>query len=95
MMIKTIRSIALAMAAMALNAQTSQSIEVIKPKRPGIPSSHIPPTSSIKILTVHGLKFKDLNRNGVLDIYEDWRKPVEKEQKIWLPNCLYTNSRPS
>ena len=29
-MIKTIRAIALAMAAMALNAQTSQSIEVIK-----------------------------------------------------------------
>lgn len=28
---------------------------------------------SAKILTVNGLKFKDLNRNGILDKYEDWR----------------------
>lgn len=88
-MIKTIRAIALAMAAMALNAQTSQSIEVIKLQNDQGSLLAYTPTSSIKILTVHGLKFKDLNRNGVLDIYEDWRKPVEKEQKIWLPNCLY------
>jgi beta-glucosidase len=26
-----------------------------------------------KILTVEGLRFKDLNRNGKLDAYEDWR----------------------
>lgn len=29
------------------------------------------------LLTVDGLTFKDLNRNGVLDKYEDWRLPVE------------------
>jgi Beta-glucosidase-related glycosidases len=28
---------------------------------------------SKKIITVDGLKFKDLNGNGVLDAYEDWR----------------------
>jgi beta-glucosidase len=30
-------------------------------------------TSHIKILTVNGLAFKDLNKNGKLDKYEDWR----------------------
>ena len=31
-----------------------------------------------QILTQNGLKFRDLNKNGVLDPYEDWRLPVEK-----------------
>ncbi len=31
------------------------------------------PTSGVKILDVDGKKFKDLNRNGKLDKYEDWR----------------------
>ena len=31
------------------------------------------PDSGVKILTVDGLAFKDLNRNGELDPYEDWR----------------------
>jgi beta-glucosidase len=30
------------------------------------------------ILKLGGLTFKDLNRNGVLDPYEDWRLPVER-----------------
>lgn len=29
------------------------------------------------LLTIDGVTFKDLNRNGVLDKYEDWRLPVE------------------
>jgi beta-glucosidase len=29
------------------------------------------------ILEVDGLQFKDLNKNGRLDPYEDWRRPVE------------------
>ena len=32
-------------------------------------------TSGVKLLTVDGLAFKDLNRNGALDPYEDWRLP--------------------
>ncbi|MEI6585973.1 MAG: glycoside hydrolase family 3 N-terminal domain-containing protein [Sediminibacterium sp.] len=28
---------------------------------------------SAKILVINGLQFKDLNRNGILDKYEDWR----------------------
>ena len=34
--------------------------------------------SGVKILTVKGLAFKDLNRNGKLDIYEDWRQSPQK-----------------
>lgn len=39
------------------------------------------PTSAINILTVEGLPFKDLNKNGVLDAYEDWRLNVHIRAK--------------
>ena len=39
------------------------------------------PNSGIKILTVNGLAFKDLNKNGKLDKYEDWRLPVDSRAK--------------
>ncbi|RPJ58567.1 MAG: glycoside hydrolase family 3 protein [Acidobacteria bacterium] len=32
----------------------------------------------VRILEVDGLRFKDLNKNGKLDIYEDWRRPIEE-----------------
>ncbi len=35
----------------------------------------------VRILEVDGLRFKDLNKNGRLDIYEDWRRPVEERVK--------------
>lgn len=35
-------------------------------------------TSGVKILTVDGLSFKDLNKNGKLDKYEDWRLQVDE-----------------
>ena len=35
------------------------------------------PESGVSILTVDGYAFKDLNRNGSLDVYEDWRLPAE------------------
>ena len=38
-------------------------------------------TSGVKIITVKGLAFKDLNKNGKLDIYEDWRLPAEERAK--------------
>ena len=34
-----------------------------------------------EILTVDGLQFKDLNGNGELDVYEDWRADVEDRVK--------------
>lgn len=38
-------------------------------------------TSGVKILTVDGLAFKDMNKNGKLDKYEDWRLPVDVRAK--------------
>jgi beta-glucosidase len=36
---------------------------------------------SAKIITVNNLQFKDLNRNGKLDKYEDWRLPYDTRAK--------------
>lgn len=37
--------------------------------------------SGVQILTIKGLHFKDLNRNGKLDKYEDWRLSVDERAK--------------
>jgi beta-glucosidase len=37
--------------------------------------------SGIRIITAAGLSFKDLNKNGKLDKYEDWRLPAEERAK--------------
>ncbi|HTL07229.1 MAG TPA: glycoside hydrolase family 3 protein [Chitinophagaceae bacterium] len=39
---------------------------------------------SVKLLTINGLQFKDLNRNGRLDRYEDWRLSYEQRAKDLL-----------
>lgn len=39
------------------------------------------PESGIKILNVNGKKFKDLNKNGKLDKYEDWRLSADERAK--------------
>ncbi|KIO75867.1 beta-glucosidase [Pedobacter lusitanus] len=39
------------------------------------------PASGVKILTVEGLKFKDLNKNGKIDRYEDWRLSPQERAK--------------
>lgn len=39
------------------------------------------PESGVKILTVNGKKFKDLNKNGKLDKYEDWRLSADERAK--------------
>lgn len=39
---------------------------------------------SVKIIVADGLKFKDLNKNGKLDKYEDWRLPYEVRAKDLL-----------
>jgi beta-glucosidase len=38
-------------------------------------------TSGVKLITADGFAFKDLNRNGKLDKYEDWRLPVDERAK--------------
>ncbi|HYC86029.1 MAG TPA: glycoside hydrolase family 3 N-terminal domain-containing protein, partial [Chryseosolibacter sp.] len=39
------------------------------------------PTSGVKLLTVDGFAFKDLNRNGNLDRYEDWRLSFDERAR--------------
>ncbi|HEY0656535.1 MAG TPA: glycoside hydrolase family 3 N-terminal domain-containing protein [Chryseosolibacter sp.] len=39
------------------------------------------PASGVKIITKDGLSFKDLNKNGTLDKYEDWRLSVSERAK--------------
>lgn len=39
---------------------------------------------SVKILTKGGNRFKDLNKNGKLDKYEDWSSPVDERVKNLL-----------
>ncbi len=38
-------------------------------------------TSGVKIITVNGFAFKDLNKNGKLDKYEDWRLSADVRAK--------------
>ena len=42
------------------------------------PSLGYSPQSGVKILTVDGYAFKDLNRNDSLDAYEDWRLSAQE-----------------
>ena len=44
----------------------------------GGPTLGYSPSSGVKILTVDGNAFKDLNRNDTLDDYEDWRLDAKK-----------------
>ena len=48
---------------------------------PGGQSLGYSPASGVKLLTANGLAFKDLNRNGRLDPFEDWRLPYETRAK--------------
>ena len=63
-------SVALALA-LALALASMQAANTA-PKQPTLDARVAP------LLKVGNLSFKDLNRNGVLDPYEDWRLPVDK-----------------
>ena len=39
------------------------------------------PNSAVKLLTVDQYAFKDLNKNGTLDAYEDWRLSADERAK--------------
>lgn len=47
----------------------------------GGPTLRYSTTSEVNILHIDGFKFKDLNKDGKLDPYEDWRLPVEERAK--------------
>jgi beta-glucosidase len=40
------------------------------------------PASGVQILTKGGYAFKDLNRNGKVDVYEDWRHGARARNRI-------------
>ena len=50
-------------------------------KNPNGQSLGYSPNSGIKVLTINGLAFKDLNKNGKLDKFEDWRLPSQVRAK--------------
>ena len=51
--------------------QTEEGFNIITQKR-GQTLGYTP-GSGVNIITDKGYAFKDLNRNGSLDVYEDWR----------------------
>src|SRR5512140_3639665 len=72
----TIRnSICLASASIALAVTLRVALPPAVSAAPGQPAIE---TRGAPLLKIGGLSFKDLNRNGKLDPYEDWRLPVER-----------------
>ena len=60
--------------------QFEQFVLVHQTKGPDLGYS---PASGVKIIEVDGCVFKDMNRNGALDAYEDWRlTPQERAQDL-------------
>ncbi len=69
-----------------LAAQAAAQANATKPATPAAPAQAAMPAKPVvqpaiesrkaPVITVSGLKFRDLNKNGVLDRYEDWRLPV-------------------
>jgi beta-glucosidase len=41
----------------------------------------------VPLITVDGLRFRDLNRDGKLEPYEDWRIPAQQRATIWPAAC--------
>ena len=73
---KTITLIILIFYCCCLNAQDIQHLN-----NPAGPTLGYSKNSGVKILTEEGFKFKDLNKNGKLDKYEDWRLSVDERAK--------------
>ncbi len=59
----------------------SQNVPFVLVQNKGGQTLGYSPTSGVKILKINGLSFKDLNKNGKLDKYEDWRLPYEVRAK--------------
>jgi len=72
-------TVILSMALLANFSLSAQQFSIVKNNRGA--TLGYSTSSGIKILTVNGLKFKDLNRNGKLDRYEDWRLTADERAK--------------
>lgn len=66
------------------NVLAAENFSVVK--NTNGPTLGYSPNSGVKILTVNGLKFKDLNRNGKLDKFEDWRLTPQKRAEDLAKN---------
>ncbi|PQA93149.1 beta-glucosidase [Chryseobacterium shigense] len=73
---KTVLSIAVLCLGISVSAQNIHQV-----KNAGGPVLGYSEESGVKILDISGKKFKDLNKNGKLDHYEDWRLSVEERAK--------------
>lgn len=58
-----------------------EELRFVTVENPAGPTLGYSPHSGISILKTDGLSFKDLNRNGKLDKYEDWRLPVDERAR--------------
>jgi len=61
-----------------LTMSSPEAPGVLYVRNPGGPTLGYVAQSGVKILVREGRSFKDLNKNGVLDKYEDWRLPVQE-----------------
>lgn len=73
--------IQLMVATSMLSANLIGQVNFASVKNPNGPVLGYSTESGVKIITVNGLSFKDLNKNGKLDVYEDWRLPVDQRAK--------------
>ena len=64
---------------LALGAQEQKNFKLVNNNNG--PTLGYSPESGVSILSVDGLKFKDLNKNGKLDKYEDWRLSIDERAK--------------
>lgn len=71
----TLFRIVLIIAVVSISALTAFDDNAIKRDQPVLGSR------SVKIIEAAGLKFKDLNKNGKLDGYEDWRLTASQRSK--------------
>jgi len=62
-------------------AQTQTSGDFKTVRNINGPTLGYSPSSGVVILTIDGLQFKDLNKNGKLDPYEDWRLSPDERAK--------------
>ena len=69
---ESLTSVSVALALAATIAIVSLQAADTAPKQPRIEARTAP------LLRAGNLSFKDLNHNGLLDAYEDWRLPVDK-----------------
>ncbi len=66
----------LAAGLLSTGAQATSAMDEAKSAKPFAKPDVV--ARSKPILKVGALRFKDLNANGKLDIYEDWRRPIER-----------------